>query len=263
MARVIFFFAATACWGLPLPHQHAVDAAPQQASDSTRNGFYILLLCGSNCAARPSGPRAEKDLGRRRQRRVVDAPLLPGHEVVQQTVEVVREVRVVLHFVVRAGGGARPRRGTLPYCGPRKGWPSFLSTSFTETASANEGQGAGAPRASRALAGRRSRQFAHGQPPRARLTSGNGAPRGARLVVNTFRRRRDLGGELADGGEPRGSLSSPLEDRKRDAMGDAGTPRGLSKTAARRPSAASLWGTTATDFVAEVWATRYPKHHSS
>ena len=93
--------------GVLLPHQHAVDAAPQQASDSTRNGFYILLLCGSNCAARPSGPRAEKDLGRRRQRRVVDAPLLPGHEVVQQTVEVVREVRVVLHFVVRAQAAER------------------------------------------------------------------------------------------------------------------------------------------------------------
>ena len=46
-----------------LPHQHAVDAAPpaQQASgDSTRGGFRMALLCGSNCAARPSGPRAGK-----------------------------------------------------------------------------------------------------------------------------------------------------------------------------------------------------------
>ena len=64
--------------------------------------FIFCFLCGSNCAARPSGPRAEKDLGRRRQRRVVDAPLLPGHEVVQEPVEVVREVRVVLDLVVRA-----------------------------------------------------------------------------------------------------------------------------------------------------------------
>ena len=99
----LFAGVVVAAWTSALPHQHAIDAAPQHASsDSTRNGFYILLLCGSNCAARPSGPRAEKDLGRRRQRRVVDAPLLPGHEVVQEPVEVVREVRVVLDLVVRA-----------------------------------------------------------------------------------------------------------------------------------------------------------------
>ena len=78
---VISFFAA---WTSALPHQHAVDAAPQQASDSTRNGLYILVLLFGfvKLAAQPSGPHADKDLGRRRQRRVVDAPLLPGHEVV-------------------------------------------------------------------------------------------------------------------------------------------------------------------------------------
>ena len=45
------------------------------------------------------------------------------------------------------------------------------------------------------------------------------------------------GGDEADDGEPRGSESSPEEeDNKRLAMGDAGTPRGLSKTEEGGPS---------------------------
>ena len=85
------------------PHQHGIDV-PQQASDSTRNGLYIFGFAfgfGSNWSRGRRAARGIK-LGRRRQRRVVDAPLLPGHEVVQEPVEVVREVRVVLDLVVRA-----------------------------------------------------------------------------------------------------------------------------------------------------------------
>ena len=61
----------------------------------------LLVLLGQIGRAAVGAARGFK-LGRRRQRRVVDAPLLPGHEVVQEPVEVVREVRVVLDLVVRA-----------------------------------------------------------------------------------------------------------------------------------------------------------------
>ena len=69
------------------------------------------------------------------------------------------------------------------------------------------------------------------------------------------------GGELADDGEPRGRYHLPLEDEsKRDAMGDAGTPRGLSSTEDGGPSTqrGEPFGTTATATLAAVWATRCP-----
>ena len=69
--------------------------------------FSVLLLVVGQIGRAAVGAARGIKLGRRRQRRVVDAPLLPGHEVVQQTVEVVREVRVVLHFVMRAQAAER------------------------------------------------------------------------------------------------------------------------------------------------------------
>ena len=64
--------------------------------------FSVLLLVVGQIGRAAVGAARGIKLGRRRQRRVVDAPLLPGHEVVQEPVEVVREVRVVLDLVVRA-----------------------------------------------------------------------------------------------------------------------------------------------------------------
>ena len=60
-----------------LPHQ-----PPSTPGPSWRFKRLCFALCGSNWQHGRPG-RARKDLGRRRQRRVVDAPLLPGHEVVQ------------------------------------------------------------------------------------------------------------------------------------------------------------------------------------
>ena len=111
---------------------------------------------------------------------------------------------------------------------------------MTETASASDGQECrrtkGEPRALRGVG--------LGNSPtvlsvRGRAsTSGNG---GAEKRRGWSSIRSDggvtWGGELADDGEPRGSLSSPdEEDNKRLAMGDAGTPRGRSRTEDGGPS---------------------------
>merc|ERR1719502_2549618 len=116
----------------------------------------------------------------------------------------------------------------------RKGWASFLSTSLTETASANEGHECrrtkGEPRALRGV-GRGNSPTVESVRGLA-STSGNGGAE-KRRGCSSIRSDGGVtwGGELAEDGEPRGSLSSPLEeDSKRDAMGDAGTPRGLSRT---------------------------------
>ena len=69
--------------------------------------FSVLLLVVGQIGRAAVGAARGIKLGRRRQRRVVDAPLLPGHEVVQEPVEVVREVRVVLDLVVRAQAAER------------------------------------------------------------------------------------------------------------------------------------------------------------
>ena len=87
--------------------RRAVAAAPPAAVDAAPLPRFQPAAFGLCRRGAAHGRPAARGPGRRRQRRVVDAPLLPGHEVVQQTVEVVREVRVVLHFVVRAQAAER------------------------------------------------------------------------------------------------------------------------------------------------------------
>ena len=88
-------------------------------------------------------------------------------------------------------------------------------------------------------AGRRARQFAHRAiSPRSRFHVRQRRRREAsRLVINS---RSDggvtWGGELAEDGEPpRVAIITLEEDSKRDAMGDAGTPRGSLQNRGRRP----------------------------
>ena len=122
---VVSFFAAAACWGSHVGSRRGVTCGVDDyfkfyptSTPSTRPSklviqqemayiFSVLLLVVGQIGRAAVGAARGIKLGRRRQRRVVDAPLLPGHEVVQEPVEVVREVRVVLDLVVRAQAAER------------------------------------------------------------------------------------------------------------------------------------------------------------
>ena len=179
-----------------LPHQHAIDAKLVFQQEMAYI-FSVLLLVVGQIGRAAVGAARGIELGRRRQRRVVDAPLLPGHEVVQEPVEVVREVRVVLDLVVRAQAAERGAVQVLASrTVPAQGLAFFSVHELDGDRLRERRAGVQAHQGRTARSSRRRpRQLADRTiGARTRLDIRQRRRRKApRLLINTFRRRRDLG----------------------------------------------------------------------